>query len=54
MQVWDQVVCIGGKYENQAGLVIRVDNAASVATVKLDSLDDPVDFRFAELKFLGR
>ena len=54
MQVWDQVVCIGGQYENQAGLIIRTDNTKDIATVKLDSFADPVAFGYAELKLLGR
>jgi len=53
MQAWDQVVAISGEHAEKAGLVIRVNNAQSIATVKLDLADEPVEFAFSELKQLG-
>lgn len=56
MQVWDQVVVTAaGEFEGKAGLVIRVDVAKELATVKLDEHPDaPGVFAFSELKLLGR
>lgn len=53
MQAWHQVkVLAAGEYEGKAGLVVRVDSQAQVATVKLDEVAEPVGFAFSELQVL--
>lgn len=54
MQVWDQVMSTAGQYADKAGVVIAVDIATETASIKLDGVEIPVTFDFAELKFLGR
>ena len=60
MQVWNQVkVMAPGAFEGRAGVVIRVDNAAAMATVQLDETVEPAApktievFAFTELVILG-
>lgn len=55
MQAWDQVkVIVDGPFKDQAGLVVRSDAKAEIASVKLDTTGEVVNFGFAELQLLGR
>lgn len=56
MQVNDLVKVTNPKLETdgQAGIVVSADEKRQTSAVKLDSLDSPLEYKNADLTFLGR